>query len=40
VDTGEHFDGNGYTAIDICTASRKDSLEPTLNGILTLIFAD
>ena len=40
VDTGGHFDGKGYTAIDICTASLKDSLEPTLNGMLTLIFAD
>jgi hypothetical protein len=40
VDIGGHFDGKGYTAIDVCVASRKDTLEPTLNGMLTLIFAD
>ena len=38
VDTGGAFKGKGYTRIDICTASSADSVEPTINGWLTLVF--
>jgi hypothetical protein len=38
VDTGGAFTGKGYTRIDICTADQKASLEPTINGALTLQF--
>ena len=34
VDTGGAFRGKGRTRIDICTASRKASLDPTINGTL------
>ena len=40
VDTGGAFKGKGYTRIDICTANRHESLDPTINGALTLIFND
>ncbi len=38
VDTGGAFTGKGTSRIDICTASRRDSLDPTINGPLTLQF--
>jgi len=38
VDTGGAFKDKGYTRIDICTASSSDTLEPTINGWLTLVF--
>lgn len=38
VDTGDAFDRKGYSRIDICTRDRDASLEPTLNGDLTLEF--
>ncbi|GMU56853.1 MAG: hypothetical protein AMXMBFR33_59990 [Candidatus Xenobia bacterium] len=38
VDTGGAFTNRGYSRIDICTASRRDSLDPTINGPLTLSF--
>lgn len=34
VDTGGAFRGKGRTRIDICTAHRKASLDPTINGSL------
>ena len=34
VDTGGAFRGKGRTRIDICTANRKASLDPTINGSL------
>lgn len=34
VDTGGAFVGKGRTRIDICTASNKASLDPTINGTL------
>jgi 3D (Asp-Asp-Asp) domain-containing protein len=34
VDSGGAFKGKGTSRIDICTASSKDSLEPTINGTL------
>ncbi|HVE86690.1 MAG TPA: hypothetical protein VND93_27720 [Myxococcales bacterium] len=37
VDTGGAFKGKGTSRIDICTANRKASLDPTVNGKLTLI---
>ena len=37
VDTGSAFKGKGTSRIDICTASARDSLDPTINGPLTLI---
>jgi len=40
VDTGDAFTGKGYTRIDICTANREESKDPTINGPLTLIFDD
>jgi 3D (Asp-Asp-Asp) domain-containing protein len=40
VDTGGAFKGKGFTRIDICTANRKESLDTTINGVLTLIFND
>lgn len=38
VDTGGAFTNRGFSRIDICTASRRDSLDPTINGPLTLSF--
>ena len=38
VDTGGHFKNKGYTRIDICVKDREASLEPTINGTLTLEF--
>jgi hypothetical protein len=38
VDTGGHFTDKGYTRIDICTRNREASLDPTINGTLTLQF--
>ena len=40
VDTGGAFKGKGYSRIDICTANRRESLDATINGVLTLIFND
>lgn len=37
VDTGGAFRGRGTSRIDICTANRERSLDPTVNGPLTLI---
>lgn len=37
VDTGGAFKGKGTSRIDICTANRKASLDPTINGKLTLV---
>jgi 3D (Asp-Asp-Asp) domain-containing protein len=37
VDTGGAFKGKGTSRIDICTANRKASLDPTVNGKLTLV---
>ncbi len=37
VDTGGAFTGKGTSRIDICTANKKASLEPTINGPLTLV---
>ena len=36
VDTGSAFIGKGMTRIDICTANEKASLDPTVNGKLTI----
>lgn len=38
VDTGGAFTGKGNSRIDICTGSKKDSLDSTINGPLTLQF--
>jgi len=38
VDTGGAFQGKGKSRIDICTANQKASLDPTINGPLTLSF--
>jgi hypothetical protein len=38
VDTGGDFTGQGYTKIDICVANQQSSLDPIINGTLTLIF--
>jgi 3D (Asp-Asp-Asp) domain-containing protein len=37
VDTGGAFRGKGTSRIDICTENRRASLDPTINGPLTLI---
>lgn len=37
VDTGGAFSGKGTSRIDICTANRRASLDPTINGSLTLV---
>ncbi|MEQ8192113.1 MAG: M15 family metallopeptidase [Candidatus Eremiobacterota bacterium] len=37
VDTGGAFTGKGFSRVDICTRSKKDSLDPTVNGKLTLM---
>jgi peptidoglycan hydrolase-like protein with peptidoglycan-binding domain len=37
VDTGSAFTGKGTGRIDICTANQKASLDPTINGPLTLV---
>lgn len=37
VDTGNGFTGKGFNRVDICTRSRKDSLDGTINGKLTLV---
>ncbi len=37
VDTGGAFTNKGFSRVDICTGSKKDSLDPTVNGKLTLI---
>lgn len=37
VDTGGAFKGKGTSRIDVCTANRKASLDPTINGPLTLV---
>lgn len=37
VDTGGAFRGKGTSRIDICTADRRASLDPTVNGPLTLV---
>lgn len=37
VDTGGAFTGKGFSRVDICTSSRKNSLDPTVNGHLTLV---
>lgn len=36
VDTGGAFKGRGTSRIDICTENRRASLDPTINGPLTL----
>ena len=40
VDSGGAFKGKGFTRIDICTANKHESRDPTINGVLTLIFND
>lgn len=37
VDTGGAFTNKGFSRVDVCTRSKKHSLDPTLNGKLTLI---
>jgi len=37
VDTGGAFTNKGFGRVDICTGSRKDSVDPTVNGSLTLM---
>ncbi len=37
VDTGGAFTNKGFSRVDICTRSKQHSLEPTVNGKLTLI---
>ena len=37
VDTGGAFVGKGTSRIDICTANKAASLDPTINGHLTLV---
>lgn len=37
VDTGGAFKGKGTSRIDICTENRRASLDPTINGRLTLV---
>lgn len=37
VDTGGAFTNKGFSRVDICTRSKKDSLDPTVNGKLTLM---
>lgn len=37
VDTGGAFVGKGTSRIDICTANKAASLDPTINGRLTLV---
>jgi 3D (Asp-Asp-Asp) domain-containing protein len=37
VDTGGAFRGKGTSRIDICTADRRASLDPTINGPLHLV---
>lgn len=37
VDTGGAFRGRGTSRVDICTANRRASLDPTINGRLTLV---
>ena len=37
VDTGGAFRGQGTGRIDICTENRRASLDPTINGPLTLV---
>ncbi len=38
VDTGDAFSGKGYSRIDICVRNRAASLDPSINGHLTLMF--
>ncbi|MBU6453147.1 MAG: hypothetical protein KGS72_15295 [Cyanobacteria bacterium REEB67] len=38
VDTGSAFHGKGTGRVDICTASRQHSLDPQINGKMTLQF--
>lgn len=40
VDTGGAFRGRGRTRIDICTANRTGSLDPTINGTLHIDVID
>lgn len=40
VDTGGAFTNKGFGRVDICTGSKKDSIDKTINGKLTLIKAD
>lgn len=39
VDTGGAFKGKGTSRIDVCTANQRASLDPTINGPLTLVRA-
>lgn len=39
VDTGGAFVGKGTSRIDVCTANKKASLDPVINGPLTLVRA-
>ena len=38
VDTGDDFTNKSYSRIDICTRNQPASLDPTINGRLTLQF--
>jgi len=37
VDTGGAFTNKGFSRVDICCGSRKDTLDKTINGKLTLV---
>ncbi len=37
VDTGGAFTNKGFSRVDVCTRSKTHSLDPTINGKLTLI---
>jgi len=38
VDTGDAFDGKRFSRIDICVRNQAASLDPVINGSLTLTF--
>ena len=40
MDTGGAFRNKGTTRMDICTANEKASLDPTINGKLTVDVVD
>jgi hypothetical protein len=37
VDTGGAFTDKGFSRVDICTGSQRDSVDATVNGRLTLV---
>lgn len=40
VDTGDAFTNRGFSRVDICTGSYRDSIDATVNGRLTLVKID